>query len=63
MKVRLTPADLIAFEDGIAQLFSEKKIRGPIHLSGGNEQQLIDVFENHVDEDDYVLSTWRSHYH
>lgn len=63
MNVTLTPNDLIAFEDDIAQQFSEGKIRAPIHLAGGNERQLIDIFAQHVQPEDWVLCTWRSHYH
>lgn len=33
-----------------------------MHLSGGNERQLIEIFE-HVQPDDWVLCSWRSHYH
>lgn len=63
MKVSLTPAELTAFEDEIAALFAAGMIRAPIHLAGGNEGQLIQVFEDHVNEDDWVLCSWRAHYH
>ena len=63
MKVNLTAADLVAFEDEIAHLFSEKHCLFPVHLAGGNERQLIEVFENHVEPDDWICCTWRSHYH
>lgn len=58
-----TASDLIAFEDEIAALFAEKRIRAPVHLAGGNEEQLIRVFREHVNEQDWVLCSWRSHYH
>jgi TPP-dependent pyruvate/acetoin dehydrogenase alpha subunit len=58
----LTPHELISFEEEIANLFAQGKIRSPIHLSGGNEQQLIDIFSK-IKDGDYVLSSWRSHYH
>jgi pyruvate dehydrogenase E1 component alpha subunit len=32
------------------------------HLSGGNEEQLISIFEK-IEEGDYVISNHRSHYH
>jgi len=32
-------------------------------LAGGNEQQLIDYFAEHVKPDDWILCGWRSHYH
>lgn len=58
----MTPADLIAFEDEMAELFAAGKIKAPLHLAGGNEEQLIDIFKN-IGPDDWVLGTWRSHYH
>lgn len=57
-----TPEQLIAFEADIAAEFLAGHIRAPVHLSGGNEDQLIKVFQ-HIGREDYVLSTWRSHYH
>jgi len=54
---------LIKFEDHIAELFNAKQIRAPIHLSYGNEDFLIDFFSKNVKEDDWVFSSWRSHYH
>src|SRR5258708_524938 len=58
----LTKAELIAFENRVAAAFEARKIRGPIHLAGGNEDQLIEIFKR-VKRTDWVLSTWRSHYH
>lgn len=55
-------ADLIAFEADIAAEFEAGRIHAPVHLSGGNEQQLIDIFRD-VRPTDWCLSTWRSHYH
>ena len=38
--------DLIKFEDEIANLFLEKKIRSPVHLAGeGYENTLISIFK------------------
>lgn len=54
--------NLIAFERKIADLWEAGKIRGPIHLSGGNEKNLVEIFEK-VKSEDWVFSTWRSHYH
>lgn len=54
--------ELIAFEGEVAVAFEAKKIRGPIHLSGGNEEHLISLFKI-IKAEDWVLSTWRSHYH
>jgi len=58
----VTKEDLISFENEIKDLYLEKKIRAPIHLSDSNEQQLIDIFKM-VDREDWVFSSWRSHYH
>jgi TPP-dependent pyruvate/acetoin dehydrogenase alpha subunit len=57
-----TAESLTAFEAEVAARFNEGKIRAPIHLSGGCEKQLIEVFEK-IGEKDWVFSNWRSHYH
>ncbi len=54
--------ELIEFEKKIANMFEERKIPYPIHLSGGNEDQLIEIFGK-VKKGDYIFSTHRSHYH
>jgi TPP-dependent pyruvate/acetoin dehydrogenase alpha subunit len=53
---------LIAFEQDIAADFEAGKIKAPVHLAGGNEQQLIEIFAD-IAPDDWVLCAWRSHYH
>ncbi len=58
----MTKAELIAFEAEVAAAFNAGKIRAPIHLSGGNEDELIEIFKN-VKPDDWCISNWRSHYH
>ncbi len=58
----MTPSDLIAFEREVADRYERGEIRGPVHLSGGNEEQLIEIFRE-VKREDFVFSTWRSHYH
>lgn len=63
MHVSYTPQQLIAFEDEIAALFADRRIHAPVHLAGGNEEQLIHVFRTYVDPQDWVLCSWRSHYH
>ena len=57
-----TSQDLINFEDDIISHWENGEIRGPIHLSNGNEEQLIKIFSK-IGVDDWVFSTWRSHYH
>jgi pyruvate dehydrogenase E1 component alpha subunit len=58
----VTPADLIAFEREVAERWDAGRIRAPCHLSGGNEAQLIEIFQR-IDQQDWVLSTYRWHYH
>ena len=53
--------DLINFEDSIAKLFNEAKIKAPIHLYSGNEKFLINFFKK-VKKNDWVMCSWRSHY-
>ncbi len=57
-----TPKLLQEFETEIEQLFASGAIKAPVHLAGGNEQQLIDIFTG-IHRDDWVLCTWRSHLH
>lgn len=57
-----TKDELIAFEDDIIKEWEGGNIRGPIHLSNGNEEELIKVFSK-IGINDWVFSTWRSHYH
>ena len=52
---------LIKFEEEIANLFNNKKIKSPIHLYNGNEQSIIGVFKK-IKKNDFVFCSWRSHY-
>lgn len=61
-EVEQTKEDLIKFERLMADHWEAGKVRGPIHLSGGNEDELIEIFKR-VRKNDWVFSTWRSHYH
>ena len=54
--------DLINFEKDIAENYSQANIRGPVHLSGNNEKQLLQIFKK-IRGFDWVFSTHRSHYH
>jgi pyruvate dehydrogenase E1 component alpha subunit len=58
----MTSADLIAFEREVADAWEAGKIRGPVHLAGGNEDQLTGIFKE-IKREDWVFSTWRSSYH
>ena len=53
--------DLIKFEDEIAQLFNNAKIKSPVHLYYGNEKEIIKVFKK-IKKNDWVFCSWRSHY-
>ena len=55
-------ARLEVFEKKIADHWEAGKIKGPVHLSGGNEDQLIEIGKR-IKSTDWVFSTWRSHYH
>lgn len=59
---KISKESLIVFEKEIASLFENGKIFAPVHLSDGNEDQLIDIFKD-IKKTDWVFSTWRSHYH
>lgn len=58
----MTREDMIAFEADIAACFNRGEIRAPVHLAGGNEDDLLKIFQN-VRAEDWVCTTWRSHYH
>ena len=58
----MTKQELINFELFLKEAWENGDIRVPLHLSGGNEDQLIEIFKE-VNEDDYVFSTHRNHYH
>ena len=62
MRKKWTKEELIAFEDKIGDLYLDNKLPFLFHLSGGNEEQLISIFED-IEEGDYVISNHRSHYH
>ena len=49
-----TPEDLIQFEDDVIKHWEDGKIRGPIHLSNGNEEQLIEIFKK-ISVEDWVF--------
>ena len=58
---KYTAAELIQFEDEIAEQFNAAQIKAPVHLYSGNEEAIIAVFEQ-VQEQDWVFCSWRSHY-
>lgn len=53
---------LRAFEESIRQAYLSGEAIGAVHLSRGNESQLIEIFRD-INPQDWKFSTWRSHYH
>lgn len=58
----MNAADLKAFELDVAEAFNRGEIRAPVHLAGGNEDALIEIFAS-VQPGDWVCGSWRMHYH
>jgi TPP-dependent pyruvate/acetoin dehydrogenase alpha subunit len=58
---KLTEKNLQDFEEDIFNQYQNGKIKGVIHLSGGNEKPLIDIFKK-IKEEDWVIGTHRNHY-
>ena len=54
--------ELIDFENHIIEEYKKGETPGPVHLSGGNEEQLLEIFKN-IKDDDWVFTNHRSHYH
>lgn len=57
----MTKEELIGFETRMAELFNTGKIKAPVHLYDGNEDQIIEVFKQ-IRPQDWVFCSWRSHY-
>ena len=59
--------DLVKFEEDIAKLHRDGKLKYPIHLGGSKdfkqELELIKIFKGVDKERDWVFSTWRNHLH
>ena len=53
---------LIAFEQRVKESYENGEIKAPVHLSGNNEDELIEIFKN-INREDWVFSSWRNHYH
>ena len=62
MKLKWNKDTLLEFELKVKEEFEKGHINAPIHLSGGNEENLISIFEL-IKSQDYVISTHRNHYH
>ena len=58
----VTREDLVAFEDGVKAQWEAGELPCLLHLCGGNEGQLLDIFKE-VKPGDWILSSHRNHYH
>lgn len=59
----ITKQQLIEFELKIASYWEAGKLPFLIHLSGGNEDFLLEFFDKNIKEGDWIFSTHRNHYH
>lgn len=57
-----TRASLIAFEQRVQELWESGEAPSLLHLSGGNEGQLLDIFKN-VRPQDWIFVSHRAHFH
>lgn len=53
---------LVEFETHIGNAFNAGEIKAPIHLYSGNEELMMEVFNDIDVENDWVCCTWRNHY-
>jgi TPP-dependent pyruvate/acetoin dehydrogenase alpha subunit len=58
----ITKEDLTSFTKEIKECFNNKMIATPIHLNGGNEEPLIEIFKN-IRPQDWVFCSHRNSYH
>jgi pyruvate dehydrogenase E1 component alpha subunit len=61
MIVTHTVESLKAFTQRVADAFNNGEIHAPVHLEGGNEEQLIELFSKEINSEDWICTTWRSH--
>ena len=60
--IKITEEDLICFEEEVKIYYEDAKISSPVHLSKGNEKELLEIFQ-YVHPEDWVFSSWRNHFH
>jgi pyruvate dehydrogenase E1 component alpha subunit len=61
--MKISKIFLQKFEEDIVKLFNKGKIKSPIHLSNGNEDELIKIFKKKkISINDWICCSWRSHY-
>jgi pyruvate dehydrogenase E1 component alpha subunit len=61
-EVSITRQELIDFEDRVKVAYEAGQIKGPVHLSKNNEDELLKIFQ-YIHPEDWVFSAWRNHYH
>ena len=59
--IKITESDLIEFEEEVKQKYEDAKITSPVHLTKGNEKQLIEIFQ-YIHTEDWVFCGHRNHY-
>lgn len=57
-----TPESLMAFEDKIRLQWEAGELPSLVHLSGGNEEQLLFIFAD-IRPQDWIFTSHRAHYH
>lgn len=57
-----TVESLIAFEDRVKAAWEAGDLPYLLHLGGGNEKQLLEIFEE-IEEGDWIFVSHRNHYH
>lgn len=60
--LKISKEYLVDFESRVAHEFNNALIPHPVHLSSGNEQELIEIFQE-VGDRDWIFCSWRSHLH
>src|ERR1039458_3000661 len=58
----MTAQDLIVFETRIKELWETGELPLLVHLCGGNEHILVDIFKD-IKPEDWVFSSHRTHFH
>ena len=60
--IKLTEFDLISFEEEVKQRYEDTEIKAPVHLTKGNEKELMEIFQ-YIHPEDWVFCGHRNHYH
>jgi len=62
MITQYTRESLMAFEVKVVQEWEAGELPSLLHVCGGNEDQLIEIFQN-IREQDWIFTSHRAHYH